>query len=117
MLTTYYGNYVKNRPGFEKVFRELSDKAWSNTIDLIKHVTKRGGTVKFGSEYDDLKSSTVLAENNEFHAMAQALDSEKYLAKKAHELQRHVSVAGVVRTEKHYDPAVIFFIHIVLFVN
>lgn len=47
LMSTHFGNYEKNRVGFEKLFKGLSDKSWENAIDVIKYITKRGGTVDF----------------------------------------------------------------------
>jgi ferritin len=38
---------MMSREGFEKLFRKLSDSAWDDAIDLIKYITKRGGTMEF----------------------------------------------------------------------
>ncbi|OWR45735.1 ferritin LCH [Danaus plexippus plexippus] len=42
LSSAYYNNYQTNRQGFSKLFRKLSDDAWSKTVDLIKHITLRG---------------------------------------------------------------------------
>jgi Ferritin-like domain. len=38
-----------SREGFEKLFRKLSDSTWDDAIDLIKYITKRGGTMDFSA--------------------------------------------------------------------
>lgn len=43
LLSVNFDSYTKDRPGFEKLYRGLSDHAWNKAIDLIKYVTKRGG--------------------------------------------------------------------------
>lgn len=42
LSSAYYNNYQTNRAGFSKLFKKLSDQSWEKTIDLIKHITKRG---------------------------------------------------------------------------
>lgn len=97
ILAANYGNYNKNRPGFAKQFRSLSDKAWNGGIDLIKHITKRGGEHDFGAtdeivkdhyrnngtEYTPRRGRQTL-ELNEIDSLALTLDYEKMLAKDAH---------------------------------
>ncbi|VVC86807.1 unnamed protein product [Leptidea sinapis] len=42
LSAAYYNNYQTNRLGFSKLFQKLSDDTWDKTIELIKHITKRG---------------------------------------------------------------------------
>lgn len=96
LLSANFGNYVKNRPGFEKQFRELSDTAWERSINLIKHITKRGGAHDFYQR----KTTTVAKQNkrtlelDELSALAYALDVEKNLAVEAHSLHERYSHAN-----------------------
>lgn len=96
LLSANFGTYVKNRPGFAKQFRELSDVAWGRSIDLIKHITKRGGQHDFYTR----RSATVstpqkrILELNEINALALALDTEKQLAVEAHGLHERYSHAN-----------------------
>lgn len=96
LLAANFGTYVKNRPGFEKQFRALSDSAWERSIDLIKHITKRGGQHNFARR----RSVTVstqgnrVSELNEIDALAFALDTEKSLALEAHSLHERYSHAN-----------------------
>lgn len=96
LLAANFGTYVKNRPGFEKQFRALSDTAWERSIDLIKHITKRGGQHNFARR----RSVTVstqgnrVSELNEIDALAFALDTEKSLALEAHSLHERYSHAN-----------------------
>lgn len=105
MLSANFGTYVKNRPGFEKQFRQLSDTAWSRSIDLIKHITKRGGTHDFYARRSATISSQQkrILELNEIHALAFALDAEKSLSSEAHSLHERYSHAN---HKAHYDAEV-----------
>lgn len=100
-----FGTYVKNRPGFQKHFRQLSDSAWSRGINLIKHITKRGGEHSF--ETPQMKPSTnqKILELNEINSLAFALDAEKSSSIKAHGLHERYSHANHKAT---YDAEVIF---------
>lgn len=49
-MSTYLGNYENQREGFKKLYRKYSDEMWENGIDLIKYITKRGGSMNFGQE-------------------------------------------------------------------
>lgn len=95
---------MKNRPGFEKQFRGLSDKSWNNGIELIKHITKRGGSHDFyvGSNNKTRETKQVL-DLNEINALALTLDYEKVLAKEAHHIHERYSHAN---NQASYDPEV-----------
>lgn len=109
LLSANFGTYVKNRPGFEKQFRELSDTAWQRTIGLIKHITKRGGTHDFYTR----KSVTIAKQRkqtlelDELSALAYALDVEKNLAIEAHGLHERYSHAN---HKAHYDAEVAHYL-------
>lgn len=53
LLSTHFGNFEKNRAGFSKLFRKLSDTAWEDGIELIKYMTKRGVAMDFMSRSED----------------------------------------------------------------
>lgn len=109
LLAANFGTYVKNRPGFEKQFHELSDTAWERAIDLIKHITKRGGAHDFYTR----KTVTIAKQPNraleldELSALAYALDVEKALATEAHSLHERYSHANI---KAHYDPEIAHYV-------
>lgn len=105
LLSANFGTFVKNRPGFQKQFRELSDSAWNRGINLIKHITKRGGEHSF--ETPQMKpSQNPILELNEINSLAFALDAEKSSSIKAHGLHERYSHAN---HQKTYDAEVNFF--------
>ncbi|RZC37449.1 Ferritin domain containing protein [Asbolus verrucosus] len=104
LMSTHYGNYQKNRAGFEKLFRGLSDSKWDEAIDIIKHVTKRGGTMKF-EHPKSLKASTT-HEFQEIQSVAKALDMEKELALKGFDVHREASQ----RSNNKHDPEISSYI-------
>ncbi|KAJ6638382.1 Ferritin-1, chloroplastic [Pseudolycoriella hygida] len=106
LLAANFGTYVKNRPGFEKQFRALSDKSWENGIKLIKHITKRGGVHDFAANSTYKTEKKPLLGFNEMQSLALALDYEKTLAKEAHHI--HQKNAHAQHTD--YDPEVAHFI-------
>lgn len=95
-MSANFGTYVKNRPGFEKQFRALSDAAWERSLNLIKHITKRGGQHDFYTRRSVTVSTPQkrVLELNEISAMAFALDTEKSLALEAHSLHERYSHAN-----------------------
>lgn len=109
LIGTNFGTYVKNRPGFEKQFRALSDKAWENTIHMIKYMTKRGGEHL-------LANQTVPAhvvELNEIQALSIALENEKSLTTEAHSLHKaysHPHHPHNSISTHGYDPEVAHFL-------
>lgn len=98
---------MKNRPGFQKQFHGLSDTAWNRAIDLIKHITKRGGQHDFYTRRSTTVSSTPqrrILELSEINALALALDTEKSLATEAHGLHERYSHAN---HKSRYDAEVL----------
>lgn len=93
LLSANFGNHVKNRPGFEKQFRELSDTAFHRGIGLIKHITKRGGSHDFTARQVTSISAQKkqVLELDELSSLAFALDTEKKLALEAHRLHERYS--------------------------
>ncbi|XP_060529379.1 ferritin-2 heavy chain [Cylas formicarius] len=104
LMSTHYGNYEKNRVGFEKLFRKISDSLWHEGIELIKYITKRGGDMDFNNVNTEIKeeSSTPNWELYEIESLAKALDIEKNLAKEAFQIHQQ---ATRIKVENH-DPEV-----------
>lgn len=46
-MSSYFGNFEAQREGFKELYRKLSDKTWSDAIDMIKYITRRGGKMNF----------------------------------------------------------------------
>lgn len=107
LLAANFGTYVKNRPGFEKQFRSLSDKSWSNGIELIKHITKRGGAHDFSVSSNNKTEKKQILDLNEINALALTLDYEKTLALEAHHIHEKYSHA---KHPTEYDPEIAHFI-------
>lgn len=96
-LSTTFDTYTKDRPGFEKLYRGLSDKAWGKAIDLIKYVTKRGGKI---SKFDQAPKSIVTSPVAELVSLEKAVLIEKDLAAQAYKL--HDEVQSHRSNEKKY---------------
>ncbi|XP_059612443.1 ferritin light chain, oocyte isoform [Phlebotomus argentipes] len=103
LLSTKYNTHVKNRPGFSKKFRELSDRSWNHGIDLIKHITTRGGKMEFRTVEKPRLLFEHTLELDELQSMAIVLENEKFLAKTAHHIHQNASHAN---HSTHYDPEV-----------
>ncbi|PBC28698.1 ferritin light chain [Apis cerana] len=82
LMSTYLGNYENQREGFKKLYRKYSDEMWENGIDLIKYITKRGGSMNFGQEPKFTPMIKTL-ELNEFASLATALEIQKSFANQA----------------------------------
>lgn len=77
LLSSHFGNYEKNRMGFSKLFRKLSDSTWSEGIELIKYLTKRGGSMDFKSKRQEdtlTETQNDTYELYELESLAKALD-------------------------------------------
>lgn len=101
LMATHFDNYNKNRPGFEKLFRGLSDDTWEDGIELIKYITKRGGEMNFNliSYFNETKPD---AELYEYYAVGKALDNHKKLALEAFEVQKEAAN----KAKDHHDPEI-----------
>lgn len=117
LLASHFGTYVNNRPGFEKQFLALSNKAWENTIDLIKYITKRGGEHDFFVRADLAKVHSPSVEKalelSEIEALSYALESEKTLSLEAHRIHevfsRHHRSNDTQKADE-YDPEVAHYL-------
>lgn len=91
LMSTHFANYDKNRAGFEKLFRKLSDSTWDDAIELIKYISKRGGSMNFNQRKADLTDKTPNYEMYELESLAKALDTQKSLAKDAFNIHEEVT--------------------------
>lgn len=106
LMSTHYSNYEKNRAGFEKLYRGLSDSTWEDAINLIKYIGKRGGEMKFTRIHNPKDSEEGKYELYELQSMAKALDMHKTLAAEGiavHKLASRESTA-------HHDPEISSYI-------
>lgn len=77
LLSSHFGNYEKQRMGFSKMFKKLSDTAWKDGIELIKYLTKRGGIMDFKSKRQEdtlVETQKDTYELYELESLAKALD-------------------------------------------
>jgi ferritin heavy chain len=110
LLSVTFDSFTKDRPGFEKLYRDLSDAAWKKSIELIKYVTKRGG--KINKYWDLSKKSSILSyidplQTNtafkgeakffettipvlELRSLGEAIEIEKALSKTAYAIHNEV---------------------------
>ncbi|KAJ8961790.1 hypothetical protein NQ318_021392 [Aromia moschata] len=103
LMSTHYANYEKNRPGFEKLFRGLSDDTWKDAIELIKYITTRGGEMNFGtSALGEEDADAPNFELYELQSIAKALDMEKKLAVEA--IRIHSEATR--KNSKFHDPEI-----------
>jgi ferritin heavy chain len=112
LLASRFGTFHDNRPGFRKLYKDLSDKAWKNSIELIKYVTKRGGKVEFKEpEFKDhiepQPTKISSADLDELTSLKKALDVEKRMARHSHHIHEHASHA---KCPADYDPAISHFV-------
>ncbi|CAL7948650.1 unnamed protein product [Xylocopa violacea] len=85
LLSSYFGNYENQREGFKKLYRKYSDQMWEDAINLIKFITKRGGTMDFHkfSQFKTPIAEARIIELNEIESLAKALDIQKQIANEA----------------------------------
>ncbi|XP_023024932.1 ferritin light chain [Leptinotarsa decemlineata] len=105
LMSTHFANYEKNRAGFEKLFRSLSDSKWEEGIELIKYITKRGGYMNFAAISEDLALENEVDRSFELYelaAVAKALDFEKKFALEAHEIHSEATR----KSKSFHDPEI-----------
>lgn len=92
-LSAQFGTYGKDRPGFQKLLKGLSDSSWNKGIEMIQELTKRGFAHKFDLE-SSVEAITSNANVTELVVLAKAAEIEKGLLVKANDLHRHHSHAS-----------------------
>lgn len=119
LLSYVFDQYKLDRPGFEKMYRKMSDKAWEDTQGLIKYRSKRGLVVELNGlqnatesvlETRTLKTMNraVLLNTDEMGSLKLALAYEKALASESHRIHKKISHAH--GTEQVYDPDVAHYL-------
>jgi ferritin heavy chain len=112
-MSTKFGNYKSNRPGFEKLYRNLADKSWEESIELMKYITNRGYSMNLKSAPFDYSNNTkslteisTYPEISELKSLSLALEMNKFLAEKAHDIHRLASH----KTDEPHDAEVMSFL-------
>lgn len=88
-----FNNYKKDREGFAKLYRQLSDETWEDAIKLTKYLGKRGVELDFEEliystpvqKYGTVPFGKARAET-EISSLAKVLDLHKQLAISGNEL-------------------------------
>lgn len=108
-LSAAFNQHLKDRPGFEKLYRNVADQAWADAMTLMKYQSKRGyPAAEFNSTHElRLQSDPTVAE--ELSSLKMAMEYEKTVAEAAHAIHKKSSVVGhVVHSKKgvaHKHPA------------
>lgn len=102
LLATHFNSYQMNRPGFQKLYQSLSDRAFDDTIELIKQVTRRGGSVDLSKAHKLGSANPPEVHLNEIESLARALDTEKQLTVGA--IHVHTSATHGSTQNKEHDP-------------
>lgn len=108
LLSSVFDHYKMDRPGFEKLYRKIADKAWEDTIDLIKYQSRRGAVVTLDETSGKFTHNvSSLLTSDESSSLKLALDYEKLLATEAHIMHKKISHTG---ESNHYDPDVAHYL-------
>lgn len=117
LLAFTFDKYDLDRPGFEKLYRKLSDKAWEDTEKLVKYQSRRGLTVQLDGVQSGVLGQlnegkvggkTTLLDSNELSSLKVALGYEKILADESHRIHKKISHAHDKGAA--YDPDVAHFL-------
>lgn len=106
LLSSVFDHYKMDRPGFEKLYRKIADKAWEDTIDLIKYQSRRGAVVTL-DETSRTHELNKLLTSDELGSLKLALNYEKVLATEAHIMHKKISHTS---GSNHYDPDVAHYL-------
>lgn len=109
-MSAQFGTYGKDRPGFQKLLKGLSDSAWNKGIEMIQEMSKRGFAHKFEMD-STVEAITSNANVTELVVLAKAAEIEKGLLVKANDLHRHHSHASFkVENSCGYDAGLSHYI-------
>lgn len=102
MLSINFDTYTKDRPGFEKLYRGLSDSAWNKAIDVIKYAAKRGGKPDVTKIQTKMSNNTedIGASVSELKSLKEAVKIEKLLS--THAFKIHNDVQSHHHKEKNH---------------
>lgn len=108
VLSSVFDHYSMDRPGFEKLYRKIADKAWDDTINLIKYQSRRGAVVTLDeTSGKGVHNTSGLLTNDEASSLKLALSYEKTMAIEAHIMHKKISHTG---ESNHYDPDVAHYL-------
>lgn len=116
LLAFTFDKYSMDRPGFEKLYRKISDKAWEDTIALVKYQSRRGLTVQLGEVKPRVLKGKLnldtaqLLNSTELTSLTTALEYEKHLAEESHRIHKKISHAHHQEDKKEYDPDVAHYL-------
>lgn len=116
LLAFTFDKYELDRPGFEKLYRKISDKAWEDTVSLVQYQTRRGLTVSLDGVQTGVVNQlnegkvgkTSLLDSNEMSSLKVALGYEKVLAEESHRIHKKISHAH--DKGQAYDPDVAHYL-------
>lgn len=91
LFSVNFDIYTRDRPGFQKLYRGLSDKAWDRALDLVKYYTLRGGIPVLDIASLTNVNSTYPTSVEEVRSLKEAIALEKDLSKKAFKIHSHFS--------------------------
>lgn len=106
-MSSVFNKHDMDRPGFEKLYRKFSDKAWEDAIELVKYQNRRGSHGYLVTASATNKPFTQILETSELKSLQTALDIDKYMADEAHKIHKQVSHDHHTRTgtdQINYDP-------------
>lgn len=94
LFSVNFDLYTRDRPGFEKLYRGLSDKAWEKAIDLSKYYTTRGGRPNFNLAQNLTNVETLgkyPTNVEELKSLEEAVNLEKKLMERSYAVHAHFS--------------------------
>lgn len=110
-LSAAFNQHNKDRPGFEKLYRNVADQAWADTMALMKYQSKRGHRAALNADYKQVTSELRLLGDptvaEELSSLKMAMEYEKLVAEVAHGIHKKSSVAH--QHPAQYDPDVAHF--------
>lgn len=107
-LASNFDRHHRDRPGFEQLYREIADQAWSDAIALLKYQSRRGFVGQLDASYQQFQMDDLPRTTDELESLQKALGDEKRIAEMAHGIHQKASVAA--DKARGYDPDVAHFL-------
>ncbi|XP_058832151.1 soma ferritin-like [Topomyia yanbarensis] len=111
-LSAAFNQVDRNRPGFEKLYRNIANRAWSDAIAVMQYQSKRGYRGSLNPGYSgarsELRRLADPAAASEHESLQLAMEYEKLVSEGLHAISKKASVAH--QHPAQYDPDVVHFL-------
>lgn len=104
IMSSHFESDAVNKIGFQKLFKDNSDKMWNRAKSLLKYMIKRGGSMTKSANVFNLNDVDMKGSEGMTKALATSLDMMKQNAAKTIEAYHHSQLKKAEANS--YDPAI-----------